>query len=332
MARRELEHDPLPIPNGWFALEFSRELHEGDVRPVHYCGEDLVLFRTRSGQARVLDAFCPHLGAHIGYGGRVMGETVRCPFHAWQFDGATGDCSHIPYCERIPATAKLRAWEVQEKNGFIWVWYHAEGKPPEWDFPEQPVFDPNSPEAADWSEPRAFDVVLDAHIQDTHENNNDPVHFLYVHSSTMIPESDIEYTPNSTHYRISSTNEIEYPFGKFKMTLVRDSWGLGLNCMSMEGIPGAGLMMFAATTPIDESSVHSRWLLTATKNMVDLAGEEFMTGITSGIEQDFDIWKHKVHRSNPVFCEGDQYLGDYRKWARQFYSNPVGNVSKTKGD
>jgi nitrite reductase/ring-hydroxylating ferredoxin subunit len=68
MARREQEHVELPIPNGWFAVEFSRELREGDVKPIHYCGEDLVLFRTRSGHARVLDAFCPHLGAHLGHG------------------------------------------------------------------------------------------------------------------------------------------------------------------------------------------------------------------------------------------------------------------------
>jgi len=326
MARREEEHVQLPIPNGWFAVEFSRELRKGDVKPVHYCGEDLVLFRARSGQAKVLDAFCPHLGAHLGYGGRVMGETVRCPFHAWQFDGTTGDCTHIPYCDRVPALAKIRAWEVQEKNGFIWIWYHSEGKPPQWDFPEQPVF-----EDAEWSEPRAFEKILEAHIQDTHENNNDPVHFLYVHGSSPTGESTISYTPDSTHYRISSTNEIEYPFGTFKMTLVRDSWGLGLNFLNMEGIPGAGLSMFAATTPIDENSVHSRWLLTASNNMVDIAGEEFMKNITAGIEQDFDIWKHKVHRANPVFCEGDHYLGDYRKWARQFYTHPVGSVRTPEG-
>ncbi len=33
MARRENEHVQLPVPNGWFAVEFSRELHEGDVPP-----------------------------------------------------------------------------------------------------------------------------------------------------------------------------------------------------------------------------------------------------------------------------------------------------------
>jgi nitrite reductase/ring-hydroxylating ferredoxin subunit len=325
MARREKEHVQLPVPNGWFAVEFSRELRPGDVKPIHYCGEDLVLFRTRSGQARVLDAFCPHLGAHMGYGGRVMAETLRCPFHAWQFDGTTGDCTHIPYCERIPALAKIRSWDVQEKNGFIWIWYHSGGEAPQWDFPSQPVFEDG---AAEWSEPRAFEKVLEAHIQDTHENNNDPVHFLYVHGATEVPESTIRFTPDSTHYQIESTHEAVYPNGTFQMTFVRDSWGLGLNCMDMKGIPGAGLMMFAATTPIDGHSVHSRWLLTATNNMVDLAGEEFMNNITSGIEQDLDIWKYKVHRANPVFCEGDHYLGDYRKWVRQFYTHPVGDAGR----
>ena len=50
--------------------------------------------------------------------------------------------------------------------------------------------------------------------------------------------------------------------------------------------------------------------------------------IFEGIQQDLDIWKHKVHRANPVFCEGDHYLGDFRKWARQFYTHPVGDVRK----
>jgi nitrite reductase/ring-hydroxylating ferredoxin subunit len=318
MARRENEHVQLPIPNGWFAVEFSRELRDGDVKPIEYCGEELVLFRTRSGQARVLDAFCPHLGAHLAHGGRVMAETIRCPFHGWQFDGTTGDCTHIPYCERLPAKAKVRAWDVQEKNGLIWIWHHAEQKPPEWDFPALSEFDDD-----EWSEPRTFEAIFEAHIQDTHENNNDPVHFHFVHGSKEIPESEIHYTPDSTHYRIISHNDYDYPFGTIRMAAVRDSWGLGLNAIRMEGIPGAGLLLYAATTPIDETRVHSRWLLTASNNMVDVAGEEFMNGITRGVEQDLDIWKYKVHRARPILCEGDEYIADYRKWVRQFYSSPV---------
>jgi len=318
MALREKEHDPLPLPNGWFAVDWSRELHEGDVKPLCYFGEELVLFRTRSGQAKVLDPFCPHLGAHFGHGGRVMGETLRCPFHGWQFDGTSGECTHIPYCERIPAQARVRSWPVQEKNGMVFVWYHTEGKPPEWDFPALPeIGDP------EWSEPRSFELTLDAHVQETHENNNDPVHFHFVHGMLEPPPTEISYSEDGRHYRIVSHSETQTPFGTYPTSLIRDSWGLGLTGIRTEGIEDAGLLMFSSATPIDQRQVAFRWLLTATRNWVDLAGEEFMNGLVTGVQQDFRIWKHKVHRARPLLCEADRYLAEFRKWARQFYSEPV---------
>jgi len=320
MAIREREDDHLPLPNGWFAIAWSKQLGEGDVKPLSYFGEELVLFRTRSGQPRVVDPFCPHLGAHLGHGGRVMGETIRCPFHGWQFDGQTGACTTIPYCDRIPAKARVRAWDVIERNGMIFAWYHAEQKPPEWDFPVMPEI--GHPE---WSEPRTFELVLPAHVQDTHENNNDPVHFQFVHKSLETPPSKIEYAADGRHYRIESDFLAQGPWAKYleKSKLVRDSWGIGLTAVRTEGIPGAGLLMYSSTTPIGEKQVHSRWLLTATKNVVDYFGEEFMTGLTQGVQQDLPIWSNKVHRARPVLCEADTYLAEFRKWARQFYSNPV---------
>ena len=320
MALREKEDDHLPLPNGWFAVAWSKELGEGDVKPVHYFGEELVLFRTRSGQARVVDPFCPHLGAHLGHGGRVMAETIRCPFHGWQFDGQTGACTSIPYCERIPAKARVRAWDVIERNGMVFAWYHAEQKPPEWDVPVMPEIG-----AAAWSEPRTFELVLPAHVQDTHENNNDPVHFQFVHKSLETPPSKIEYASDGRHYRIESDFLAQGPWAKYleKSKLVRDSWGLGLTAVRTEGVPGAGLLMYSSTTPIEEKKVHSRWLLTATRNVVDYFGEEFMSGLTQGVQQDLPIWSNKVHRARPVLCEADGYLAEFRKWARQFYSNPV---------
>ena len=318
MALREREDDHLPLPNGWFAVGWSRELHEGDVKPIHYFGEELVLFRTRDGHARVVDPFCPHLGAHLGHGGRVMGETIRCPFHGWQFDGANGECTAIPYCDRIPPRARVRAWETLERNGMVFVWYHAEGKPPEWEPPLMPEIG-----HAEWSEPRTFEMVMPAHVQDTHENNNDPVHFQFVHRNPQTPPSELEYFADGRHYRMVSEFESVTPFGNFQTKLVRDSWGIGLTAVRTVGYPGAGLLMYSSTTPIEEKSVHSRWLLTATKNIVDQFGEEFMNGLTQGVQQDLPIWTNKVHRARPVLCEADAHLAEFRKWTRQFYSQPV---------
>ena len=83
------------IPNGWFAVAFSRDLQVGEVKRIRYFERELVLFRTREGHPKVLDAYCSHLGAHLAEGGRVIGETIRCPFHAWQYDGS-GQCVSIP--------------------------------------------------------------------------------------------------------------------------------------------------------------------------------------------------------------------------------------------
>ena len=66
-----------PFPNGWFQIAYSDELQPGDVIPVHAVGKHLVLFRTESGAPNVLDAYCPHLGAHLGYGGLIEGEVIR---------------------------------------------------------------------------------------------------------------------------------------------------------------------------------------------------------------------------------------------------------------
>jgi phenylpropionate dioxygenase-like ring-hydroxylating dioxygenase large terminal subunit len=55
-------------------------------------GLELVVFRgADSGAVSVLDAYCPHLGAHMGVGGQVVGDCMECPFHKWQF--ATGACA-----------------------------------------------------------------------------------------------------------------------------------------------------------------------------------------------------------------------------------------------
>src|SRR5471030_77422 len=54
-------------PMGWFAMCYSDELAARQVKPVRYFGKELVVWRGEDGQARVLDAYCRHLGAHMGY-------------------------------------------------------------------------------------------------------------------------------------------------------------------------------------------------------------------------------------------------------------------------
>ena len=58
----------LPMPFGWFQVLYSQELAIGQSLPLEYFDQELVIFRTESGAVKVLDAYCAHMGAHLGYG------------------------------------------------------------------------------------------------------------------------------------------------------------------------------------------------------------------------------------------------------------------------
>jgi hypothetical protein len=120
---------------------------------------------------------------------------------------------------------------------------------------------------------------------------------------------------------MKNTHERETALGTFEMTLIRDTCEIGLAAVRSVGIPGAGLLMFSSTTAVDRENSHSRWVFTVTKNLADIAGEDFVGGLSSGVQDDMRIWSNKIHRANPVFCEEDTYLVEFRNWCKQFYSD-----------
>ena len=133
-ARRR-ENFPPPYPNGWFHVCNATDVANGRVHAISALGLELVAFReAHSGRVGILDAFCPHLGAHLAEGGIVVGDTVKCPFHGWQFD-VRGQATAIPYTrlENVPERCKTTAYEVREHLDMIWLWFDAEGRPPSWE-------------------------------------------------------------------------------------------------------------------------------------------------------------------------------------------------------
>ena len=137
----ELERCPFPIPYGWYNVHFSHELKVGEIKTEKVFGKEWVLFRGEDGSVGMTDPFCPHLGAHLGKGGTVQGNNIRCPFHHWEFNN-DGWCKKIPYGKVMPGIARkkpiLKALPVIEKYGAIWAWYHPEGLDPMWEIPVVP--------------------------------------------------------------------------------------------------------------------------------------------------------------------------------------------------
>jgi len=98
-------------PTGWFQIGWSDDFAVGDVTSLHYFNQDLVAYRTASGSLLVIDAYCPHFGAHLGHGGRVDGDYLVCPFHGWTWD-AEGRNVSIPYSARTNKSKRLLRYPV----------------------------------------------------------------------------------------------------------------------------------------------------------------------------------------------------------------------------
>lgn len=103
-------------PASWYLFCHRKDLRNGPVAK-RLLNRDLVAFQTKSGKVAVMDARCSHLGANLGCG-KVVGETIQCPFHNWEF-GCDGHCEKIPSSASIPAFARQQSFPVAELHGLI---------------------------------------------------------------------------------------------------------------------------------------------------------------------------------------------------------------------
>ena len=306
-------HFPFPIPNGWFAVSFSDELLPGELRSLHYFGRDLVLFRGESGAAHLLDAFCPHLGAHLGIGGVVTGDRVRCPFHAWEWDGASGNCVHIPYAERIPAAASIESRPVVEVNGYVLAWHHAEGLAPDYEIPQVPELGHD-----DWTEFEKYEWVVKTAVQEMGENGADSAHFQFLHGTKNVPVTESE--ENGAFRRMLQPIRMKTPRGIVEGAIDTHVHGMGFSTTRFTGI--AETLEVACTTPIDEERCHVRYGFTQPRSLEGGGAAAMIREVVRQTNEDIPIWENKVHHARPVLCDGDGPIANYRRWCRQFYSEP----------
>jgi nitrite reductase/ring-hydroxylating ferredoxin subunit len=293
---------PFPIPNGWFIVAQAGEVAPGELKPLHYFGRDIVLFRTAGGEPRVVSAYCAHLGAHLASGGRVEEDRIVCPFHGWCYDGESGRCVGIPYGpEQVPSRARIRSFPTIERNGMVWAWFHLEGKEPFYEVPE--VAELDDPE---FGEPHTVDFTLRTCCQEMAENNHDAVHFKFVHGTDAIPEQ--EALIEGTYKRVVSMD------GNF----VRETFGLGLGVLRIKGF----VTFLASTTPVDDEQVHVRWTFVAPVRNGPGAAHAAADSFTAGLSQDIPIWENKRYVERPVLVKEERGILDHREWCRQFYSDP----------
>lgn len=315
---------PFTFPRGWFMVAAAPEVTRVP-KAVRYFGQDLVLYRGESGQAYMVDAYCPHMGTHLARntssyvirdGIHVEGDSIRCPYHAWRF-GPDGRCTEIPYSKaRIPAAAKLRTWTVQEKYGCVFVWHDPEEGAPDYDLPPIPEWD--NPAYVQW----AIDDLgtLPCHPQEVVDNITDVAHLGPTHGGPCSYFSNVFTGIEARQYQGAYHRALTTD-----MMLETDTFYTGPGIL-LSYFNGGYAVMYIAHTPVDDGVVQA-WhgLLVhsgkaeATEGDIPAARAQ-QAGSLAAFAQDFEIWANKRPCFTPLAVPGDGAFSKARIWYKQFYN------------
>ena len=209
----------------WHVIGGVAEMEDRWTKRVRLLGEDLVLFRDRSGRFGLIDEVCPHRRASLFYG-IPQQDGIRCPYHGWKFDG-TGRCVEQPnepegstFKDKTPTTG----YPVETMGGLIWAYL---GPQPA---PLLPLYDGlhehGAIRACTWN-------VVDCNWLQIMENSIDPVHTEWLHGHMLeflAEKHGTKFAISRKHLKIDFA---EFEYGIYKRRLLAgtsedsDDWRVG---------------------------------------------------------------------------------------------------------
>jgi len=155
----------------WIPFAAVAQLDENPVRKVRLLGEDLTLYRDKSGALGLIGDRCLHRLVDMKYG---IPDTngLRCPYHGWLY-GESGACLDRPMeSNRSQFNQKIKAYPVKELGGLIFAYMGPLPAPalPKWDL----FVWPNSIRQIGFN-------IIDCNWLQCQENTGDPTHSVWTH-------------------------------------------------------------------------------------------------------------------------------------------------------
>jgi phenylpropionate dioxygenase-like ring-hydroxylating dioxygenase large terminal subunit len=191
------------LPEGWFWLIKSSEVKKGKAKPAQLLDKHFVVYRGEDNKIRIMDAHCPHMGAHL-CDGKVEGNNIRCPFHYFKFNDK-GHCVEIRAHKEIKNIQHLKNYRHAEKYGLVWIWTGSEDSTE-----EVPVIPELQGKELEWSHGNTF--IKNCHPNVVMINAIDAQHFKSVHNLVV----DLEMKPTILSPRcIQLSNTTHLPHKNF---------------------------------------------------------------------------------------------------------------------
>jgi 5,5'-dehydrodivanillate O-demethylase len=191
----------------WQPFAALSDIENKWTHKVRLLGEDLVLFKDRSGDLGLIDEHCPHRRTSLAYGIPEK-HGIRCSYHGWVFDKA-GVCLEQPNGDSTAMVGKTMtsAYPVREMAGILYAYM---GPLPA---PELPRFDAFVEQPAIRMLGRAIIPVNWLQIM---ENSLDPVHTEWLHGKYY----EFQKEEEGTKVKISQ-HHLKIGFDEFEHGIIK---------------------------------------------------------------------------------------------------------------
>lgn len=259
--------------HGWYQVGFERDL-EQDVTPAHVGKKRLILVKGADG-VQAYSADCPHRGAHLGFGGRLVDgcSGIVCPFHGYKV-ALGGDENKV---FRVPA------YKTVTRGGLIFVRLsdsHDSGF-------ETFIDDV----ARGYTIVPGFKLHVNCSAELVIENGFDNRHFPAVHGVTNDPVFDVEHAANG---KIIVRSIFEVPASPGPVPYEAHCFSPGLVTVHLKGQPPYSVITGSLPNPDGTATIH---LSLAFPRAVHGDGpnrffvEHLLKHSRRGLEEDRPMWE-----------------------------------------
>jgi 5,5'-dehydrodivanillate O-demethylase len=247
----------------WQPFAAADEIKDKWTLRVRLLGENLVLFKDRSGKLGLIAENCPHRRASFAHG--IPTERgIRCPYHGWEF-GHKGECLNQPNEADNPSFREkvaTDAYPVQELGGLLFAYM---GPQP------QPLL----PRLDGFVHPGTIRMLgralLPINWLQIMENSLDPVHteWLHGHHYEFLKEQEGVKVAISAHHQKIDFKEFEYGMTKHRLLEGNsedgDDWKIGHpiifpNTLAVgNGDESQRYFSFQIRVPVDDEQTLHLW-------------------------------------------------------------------------
>ena len=280
----------------WYFAGQSRDVKIGALERVVIAGEPITLGRKRDGTVFALRDICPHRAAPLS-AGRIVNDSVECPYHGWKFGTSDGVCKDIPALTETQTMdttrVKVRHFPAKETGALIWVYIAADKR-----FTGTPPIDPPQLSFAKGKPVMDDAITLNCHVDHAVIGLMDPAHGPYVHrqwwwrSAKSIHTKSKRFEPRPLGFAMAahspSSNSFAYKFLGGKPVTEITFQLPGIRTEEIK-VGDKTLLSFTAVTPIDENHTHIRQLFFTDIGLVKFMRPALKAGARKFLRQDADM-------------------------------------------